>query len=258
MNKLSFSKEWIEREYNILGRSFQDIAAELKTYTNAVRRRAIKLGIRPRDKSEAQALALKSSRHKHPTKGTKRSESVKIAISESVAKSWENLSDQEYEKRVKQGKQIWNSMSDEERILMQKKATSAIRKTSKEGSKLEKYIANHLKNQGFLIEFHKKRLLANDNLEVDIFLPDKNIAIEVDGPSHFREIWGWDALDKVQKADTEKNNLLLTYKINVIRLRQTKKNLSDKIMRDSVLAVETKINEIISTNQSAKVYIIEV
>ena len=108
MNLNETTKEWLEQEYST--RSFADIAQELGSYPNAVRRRAIKLGIKPKDKSEAQAQALTSGRHGHPTKGKHRTDKEKIAISEGVAKAWKNLTDDEYNERVEQGKQQWANM----------------------------------------------------------------------------------------------------------------------------------------------------
>jgi very-short-patch-repair endonuclease len=239
MNLNDVTKKWLEIEYS--KRSFADIAKELGTYANAVRRLAIKLGIKPKDKSEAQAQALKSGRHGHPTKGRERSAKERIAISEGVAKSWKNLTEDEYNERVEQGRQQWANMTKTERDRLQTLAMEAVRKASREGSQLEKFIAETLKSAGFLIEFHKKRFLANDALELDLFLPERNIAIEIDGPTHFLPIWGEDALRKTIKADKEKNAFLISYGVSVIRVKQLKKNLSAKDMRDIGIAIQKAI-----------------
>jgi very-short-patch-repair endonuclease len=244
------TKEWLEKEY--AARSFQDIAEQLGTYTNAVRRLAIKLGIPPKDKSAAQALALKYGRHGHPSKGRKRSKAEKIAISEGVAKSWKTMSDEDYQKRVEQGKQQWASLSEEEVERIQSLAMEAVRKASKEGSLLERFLVQHLKENGFLIEFHKKHFIANDAMELDMYLPERKIAIEIDGPTHFLPIWGEEALAKTIKADNEKNVLLLTYGVSVIRVKQIKKNLSMKDMRDIGNAVNDAINSLMR-DKAAKV-----
>lgn len=252
------NREFFVLEYEQKQRSFADIAHEFNTYPNAVRRRALKLGIVPRDKSEAQSSALKSGRHNHPTKGKVRPDNVKIAISEGVSKSWENLPDEKRLERVEQGRKQWEALTPDQRSNIQKQAITAVRKASKEGSKLEKFIAEYLKNAGYLIEFHKKNILSNEKLEVDIFLPSNNIAIEVDGPSHFMEIWGNNSLNKVQKADNEKNGLLLLYDINVIRIKQIRRNLSDKNMRDTVAKLQSTMDQIVINNTTANVYNVEV
>lgn len=257
--KDKLTKEWLEKEYVEKQRSFQEIAEECHTYPNAIRRRAIKFGIKPRDRSAAQAIALKEGRHAHPTKGKKRSEEDKIAISEGQAKSWQNLTDEQYDSRVQKAKDNWESMTPDERAALQKLAIDAVRKTSREGSGLEKFLVQHLKDQGFLIEFHRKGFLNNPNLEVDLFLPSNNIAIEVDGPSHFLPIWGDVELQKTRKADNEKNGLLLLYKINVVRIKQLRKNLSMKNMRDIAEEVTKTIRTILDkSKQKADIYEIEV
>ena len=66
------------------------------------------------------------------------------------------MSDSEYKRRVNQAKQRWINMSEEERNHMWSMSQEAIRKASKEGSKLEKFLVNELTKEGFKIESHKK------------------------------------------------------------------------------------------------------
>ncbi len=251
MNLNEVTKEWMEEAYST--RSYASIATELNSYPNAVRRLALKLGIKPKGKSEAQAQALASGRHGHPTKGRVRSKEEKIAISEGVAKSWKNLTEDEYNDRVEQGRTQWANMTKTEKDRLQSLAMEAVRKASREGSQLEKFITQHLKDAGFLIEFHKKRFLANDALELDLFMPERNIAIEIDGPTHFLPIWGEDALVKTMRADNEKNALLASYGVSIIRVKQLKKNLSAKDMRDIGIAVINAIADLEAKRTNSKV-----
>jgi very-short-patch-repair endonuclease len=253
------SKEQLEEEYVNKKRSFGDIAKQLGTYANAVRRLAHAYELPIRDKSEAQAAALSSNRHTHPTKGKKRSEAVKLAISEKMAASWQNISDEEYDRRVENSRKQWESMSEDEKKNIQKLAIEAVRRTAKEGSQLEKFLAQHLKDENILIEFHRKGFVANQNLEVDILLPGNNIAIEVDGPSHFLPIWGEESLQKTMRADNDKNGLLLLYNIDVIRIKQYKKNLSMRDMRDIADRVVAKIKSLLmKKDKKAQIYDLEV
>lgn len=71
-------KNLIEKLYLMEKKSFQQIAKEYNTYSNKIRRDAKKFDISIRDKSEAQKNALSTGNHKHPTKGTTRSEDTKI------------------------------------------------------------------------------------------------------------------------------------------------------------------------------------
>ena len=57
-------------------------------------------------------------------------------------------------------------MSDEDKANLRELAALAVRKASKEGSKIEKFIRNGLTEAGYEVIFHKKGLIANDRLEV--------------------------------------------------------------------------------------------
>ena len=72
-------KEIIKKLYLEEKLSFSSIAQQLNTYANKIRRDAIKYKINIRDKSEAQANALATGIHKHPTKGTQRTETRQTA-----------------------------------------------------------------------------------------------------------------------------------------------------------------------------------
>jgi very-short-patch-repair endonuclease len=202
--------------------SFADIANMYGTYANKIRRDAKSLNIPIRDKSEAQKNALDSGRHKHPTKGTSRPEETKNKIGQSIVSFWDNLSDDDLEKRRLKFKENWDKLTEEEKQNMQKAATDAVRKSSKEGSKLEKFLLNKLLQDGYKVEFHKEQSLVTTKLQIDLFLPSMNTAIEVDGPSHFLPVWGDDALQKNIEYDKKKQGLILGKGLALIRIKQTK------------------------------------
>lgn len=203
-------------------KSFADIATIYGTYSNRIRRDAKKLQINIRDKSEAQKNALTTGKHSHPTKGKTRSSETKEKIGLSVLQSWENLSDEEIEKRKQSSKANWDNLSVEAKEHMQKSANAAIRISSKIGSKLEKFLYIKLINDGFKVEFHKENTLANTKLQIDMFIPSINTAIEIDGPSHFEPVWGQDALSKNITYDQKKEGLIFGRGWSLIRIKQTK------------------------------------
>lgn len=203
-------------------KSFADIAVMYETYANKIRRDAKKFNISIRDKSEAQKNALTTGKHKHPTKGQQRDEDTKNKIGLGVMNSWENLSEQELEERKQKAKNNWEQLDYDTKINMQELAVKAVRETSKKGSKLEKFIHKSLLDNGYKVEFHKEQSLLNTRLQIDLFLPSINTAIEVDGPSHFEPVWGQDALTRNINYDQKKEGLIIGKGLHLIRVKQTK------------------------------------
>jgi very-short-patch-repair endonuclease len=231
MNQLSKSydklskdqkKDLIQGMYINQNKSFADIAHEYNTYPNKIRRDAISLKIPIRDKSDAQKNALKTGKHKHPTKGSKRNELTKQKIGMGVMTSWENLTSKELADRKRKCKEAWENLDDNVKQNITKSANNAVRKASKTGSKLESFLLNRLLEDGYKIEFHKEQTLSNTKLQIDLFVPSISTAIEVDGPSHFLPVWGEDALQKNIAYDQKKEGLILGRGMVLIRIKQTK------------------------------------
>lgn len=202
--------------------SFNDIAEKYHTYANKLRRDAKKFNIKIRDKSQAQKNALKTGKHKHPTKGQQRPTTVKAKIGKGVMKSWDELSDKELEARRDKSRANWDTMDEQTKADILRLANEAARLSSKTGSKLEKYLLDKLLQDGYKIDFHKEQMLSNTKLQIDLFLPTMNLAIEVDGPSHFSPIWGDEALERNRRYDEKKNGLLTGKGLSLIRIKQTK------------------------------------
>jgi very-short-patch-repair endonuclease len=215
-------RDLIEKEYHGKGISFAAIGEKYGSYGNKIRRDAIRLGVKIRDKSQAQKNALANGKAKHPTKGTKRPEEVKQKIGSKVLENWDNLSAKELKQRQDKARKNWENKSDDEKQNILNSAHQAVREASKTGSKLEKFLLSKLLSDGYKVEFHKEQSILNTKLQIDIFIPKLNVAIEVDGPSHFEPVWGEDALKKNQKYDNKKTGLLLGKGLYLIRLVQSK------------------------------------
>lgn len=212
----------IKKLYETEKKSFQDIADLYGTYANKIRRDAIKFKIKVRDKSSAQKNALNTGKHKHPTKGIQRDEATKTKIGKSIIESWANLSDEKLATRKLKAKNNWEKLSEDERKVILQKANEAVRKSSKEGSKLEKFILSSLLKDGYKVNFHQEQTLSNTKLQIDLLIPSINTAIEIDGPSHFLPVWGDDVLERNIKYDNKKEGLIIGKGLRLIRIQQTK------------------------------------
>jgi very-short-patch-repair endonuclease len=215
-------KQAIKKMYTDQRKSFAEIAEEYNTYPNKIRRDANKWNIKARNKSDAQKNAISTGKHKHPTKGQQRSESVKQKIGKSVLKSWEDLSEKDLLSRKTEAKKRWESKSEDDKQNILHLANMAVRETSKTGSKLEKFIFTKLIADGYRADFHKEQVLSNTKLQIDLFLPTINTAIEIDGPSHFLPVWGHETLKRNKTYDKKKHGLILGKGWKLIRIKQTK------------------------------------
>lgn len=223
-NKLSddAKKDFLVQQYEKNNKSFQDIAQICNTYANKIRRDAIKYGIKIKDKSAAQKNALDTGKANHPTKGKTRPEHTKQKIGLSVMKSWEDMDDQTLQQRKDTARKNWESLSDDVKENILREANMAVRVSSREGSKLEKFLLESLIKDGYKVDFHKEQSLLNTKLQIDLFLPTLNIAIEVDGPSHFKPVWGQENLKRNRGYDNKKTGLILGKGLVLIRIKQTK------------------------------------
>lgn len=218
------------KEYNE-GQSIIQIAKKYNTYPNKIRRMFIKAGIPLRDKSEAQKLALEKGVSIHPTKGTKRSEETKIKISDKVSDQWKNLSNKELTKRKEKAKELWDQKPQHVKDQMFKSAAQAVAKAGREGSKIEKFLISGLMKAGYNVIPHKESLVLNTNLQIDLFIPELKLAIEIDGPSHFLPIWGEEKLKQRIAMDKDKNGLLIQGGYSIIRVKCLIKNMTGKKSR---------------------------
>lgn len=227
------------------GQSTYEIAKVYNTYPLKVTR-LIKKHRNLRTRSEAQKLALETGRHEHPTKGKKRTEEEKVKISESTYKYWQEISTDERDKRVEKAKELWNNMTDDERETLRAAAVEGVQKAAKQGSTMERFLLEELQKLGYDVLFHKTRLIESDALELDLFIPSLNTAIEIDGPAHFFPIWGQDSLNKHVKADAKKTGLLLSHDMVIIRVKHLIRKLSAKHKRDvlrELVAILEKIKD---------------
>ena len=222
--------------------STYEIAKEVGTYPNKIRRVLIKNKVEIKGKSEAQKNAIKKGVAKIPTKGKPRSNEEKIKISSSLKRYWKEMPEEKYEDYVSRAKKRWLEISEEDKRNMQRLAIKAIQKAGKEGSKLEKFLYEEFVAAGFKVKVHQKHIIPNENLEVDMYFPEEKCIIEIDGPSHFLPIWGEEKLMKQMKADSNKTGLILSRGFAIIRV----KHMSDSLPLSDKEELKNKLVDIVS------------
>lgn len=225
----------VERLYNTYNLSWGEVGRLCGTNHNRVRRFANKNGVISRSKSEAQVTALSEGRSSIPTEGG-HSEETKIKISEGVADNWDTMSEAEREERRRDAQRRWSEMSEDDIRKFREAAGEGVRTAAKEGSALERFLHTECIKAGWRVEFHKEHWVVRENLQIDLYFPEINVALEVDGPSHFKDIWGKENLRKLQFRDNQKNGLLLQRGCCIIRVRQTQA-LSNKYKREVLASV---------------------
>jgi very-short-patch-repair endonuclease len=237
------------------GHSSVEIAEMYGTYENKIIRILKKFGVQMRNKKEAQELALKNGRSEHPTRGKKASQETREKQSEAQATRWQKMPEEKRESLRECAQKHWESRSDESKQAMLSKAGAALQKASKEGSKAEKYICKMLRMNNYNVVTHLVGLIPG-NYELDIFLPELKIVIELDGPQHFIPIFGDDLLNKNIRYDSVKNGLLISSGFTVIRVKYIVKHLSQKIQRDLWAKIKDTLDNI--ENGTLKEKLIEV
>lgn len=226
------------------GLSARAIAEQLGTYPNKVRRLLQKLGVKIKDHKQVQKELLKSGKVQHPTEGKVRPLETKIKISEQMAKSWQECSDERRAQQSEIFSDYWKNMTPEEKDVARKKAHVGRHKASQFGSKFENFIGEYLKKSGLQVIVHKKGMIINPDLELDILLPSEKIVIEIDGPTHHIPIHGDERLKQQQASDNEKNGLLLNAGFVVIRFKHMVTHMTEKYKRDSANKILETVREI--------------
>lgn len=251
------NKDKIEDLHN-KGLSTYEIAEALGTYSTRVIRAMDYLGIERRNYKEAQKVAIKRGRSAHPTKGRKLSKDHRNNIGAARSHAYAILSDEEKSNLAEMNKQRWDALGEEKRAAIRELAWAACRMASREGSKTERYLQDKLTEDGYTVEFHKTGMVLGSQLEIDLFLPEVKTAIEIDGPSHFRPIWGEEKMQKQQNADTTKQGLILGHGFTILRIRQYDKNISITRLNFLLQCVREQLKEIEAGDGKPRLIEIEV
>lgn len=209
--------------------SLREIAKLFTMSLGKISRLFQKYEIQPRSKSEVQKDKIQSGKVEHPTKGKKLSEETKRKISDVQSADWKN-NPESRAKAAEATRLYWSEMDEQKKKELLGKCGNGIREASKKGSKLEHLLSDAIIKNGFASISHKTRVLPNEDLEFDLYIPEIATIIEVDGPSHSKVIWNEKTLEKNKKRDKEKSGTALNMGFNFVRVIQDR-NLTDKYVR---------------------------
>jgi very-short-patch-repair endonuclease len=217
---IRFTKPFLNEEYHGKQKSIGVIARENGVGPSVIRRHMLYFGIPFRTKGEAQSLAESSGRRANPTKGRKRTTVEKQKIAHGISDQYWATTEAQKQSRAEKLRQRFNDMTDEQKERLQKASAKGLKDAAKIGSKFESYLFDELRRAGYLVEKHKKALIQNEEMHFDLFLPQHNLVIEVDGPSHLRPLYGKTEKEfkSKQERDNRKNSLIIQNDMRLIRL----------------------------------------
>lgn len=239
------------------GKTIREIAEIAAVSPAAVMRAFKKNGKELRTKSQAAKLAFQEGRMESPTKGKKRTKNERDRIANSRAAEWRKVDPETRESFRNAARERWNGASDLDKQERQRRAGEALSAAAKEGSKLEKFVYQNLTKDGYNVIMHKKGLIPGEKYELDLYLPDLKIVIEIDGPQHFLPLFGEDRLKRVIRYDEIKNGVLVSNGLCVIRVKFTLKALSDYAAKKIYGMIREQIEKVSKKFPSAKKRIIE-
>lgn len=231
--------------------SIREIAKLIGASSSTLQRQFVQLGITCLTKSEIQKHLLESGKLEHPTRGKETSQETKNKISESIAEAWKT-SEKMQTNISEAAKAQWANMNEGEKKQRLAKASDGIREAAKNGSKLQNFLKEGLKDNGYGSLKDKTAVLPNQKLEFDIFVPEIRTIVEVDGPSHFKPIWGQEVFQKNLGRDSQKAGLALNYKFYFIRVKQTK-NFSHRYGSKLLILLVDLLNRI-KSGQEKELY----
>jgi len=250
---VEINEQSVRKLYIDDGLSMREVAQAIKVPLATLSRFMSRNGIMARNKAQAQKNYLKG--HDHQMMGHKHSDETKQSISLGLGRFWDGLTDEareEYKRRMGSGwKRKWEAMSEQEREALMKDLSTKAKVAQGKGSRLERFIAEELRQRGYLVVERSTNHTAGKDFEVDLALPKEMIAIEVDGPTHFLPIYGEEHLAKQQDRDARKDAMINAIGYNVLRVRDNNGALSQL----RITKIEQAIKEIQTDGEISTWYI---
>tara|TARA_Y100000590_G_scaffold419755_1_gene521784 strand:- start:12470 stop:13240 length:771 start_codon:yes stop_codon:yes gene_type:complete len=244
---MSLEEDWrdyVVREYQN-NKSMYSLGRELGKNPKVIRDVLIRANVPIRTRSSAQKLYVKQN---GPPVKRPRTKAEKRSISRGMRKHWGDISERDRAKAKKKisdlAKSRWKKLSKKERETALSPMREGARLQSGVGSKAENTISELLIECGFQVEKRSKAFTYP--LEIDILILEARVCIECDGPTHFSDMYGADALERTQNRDKIKDDFVTSLGLHMIRVQDHTKSFSFGACEDAV----AKIVEILTKIRS--------
>lgn len=178
-----------------------------------------------RTRSERQKLALQTGRH--PSLPREWNKERRKKQSEKMRQVYHSLPEEKKELHRNKAKEAYEKRSEEDRKRLVRLGSESSIRATRIGSKAERYLAGALRKLGYNVKIHEGRVFYGEKLQIDILIPGMKVCIEVDGPTHYSEIFGKERLDNQRAADNRKNGLVMDHGFVMIRVRNDLQNFTE-------------------------------
>lgn len=195
-----------------------------KVNPNKVRDDLLYYGFTLRTRGEAQKAAFETGRQVPVMLGKTLSDDERQRISAGMIQGYINKDSDDYRaKRSCVAKDRYDKLDESSKEAFREKSQKALLESSKKGSKLERWLHSELEILGYSVEPQFQFAIANENLRIDLFLPDEKIAIECDGIFHRQDVYGdREKFEQLVERDRQKDALLLANGYKIIRIEYEK------------------------------------
>lgn len=249
MSKSKLSVEFLRKHYVEDKKSTVEIAKMVGTYPETIRRALKKHGIPLRSRSKATRNYYKKG-GENARKGYKFSQEEKEQASIRAKEFWLSEESEEAKRKIaKRSTQYWDEISDAEKKKIIGNLHLACREASQHGSRTQNVLADMLAEKyGYKVKTGMTQLIGIGNLEIDIALPEEGIVIEVDGKTHFEQVFSDNRYERAQEHDKKKNKVLTGAGWSVIRVRI----LCERHSMGSCLLTAQQLHEMIEQKKYKK------
>ncbi len=243
MGKERLTADFLLKEYVENEKSTVAIAKATGTYPEQVRRALKKHNIPVRSRSKASRTFYKNG-GVNARKGYEFTEEEKERASITAKEFWLSEESEDARKKIaKASKKYWKTVPKSEKKKIVERLHQACREASQKGSKAQLTLAAILAEKyDYYVQTGVVQIAGLGDLEVDIALPHEGIAIEVDGITHFEDVYSDDRFERAQEADQRKNDQLTGVGWSVIRVQLH----CERFSRGSCLLAAEQLHEMIN------------